>query len=61
MLTYEIRLCFADGYEIVTVLAETCSGAVEYAARLYPDADRVRCVGIIDRRAQVCLAVVRAR
>lgn len=60
MLTYELRLDFPDGYDIVAVQARTIGQAQDVALRDNPDAYGVKFLGTIDPATPLALAFLAA-
>ena len=56
MTTYEIRLNFAEGYEIQKVEALSIIGAEIIARTLNPDVLSLQLLAVIDREPQKALA-----
>jgi hypothetical protein len=55
MLTYEVRVDLAEGFEIAKIEAATIEEALDRASKIWSAPQNVKLVGTIDRSPQVCL------
>lgn len=55
-MTYEIRVDYSDGYEIVRVVAQSIEAALAQTRAIANSADSVRLLGMIDSKPQTFLA-----
>lgn len=54
--TYELRVDYADGYEIVRVVAQSIEAALAQTRAIANSAERVMLLARIDSRPAACLA-----